>query len=462
MVLPRTTTPSPGTSSQMSAGGTSMLVAGAASTIALSLVFQMYVLATLGAGIQSDAFYAASALPLFMNAVFCDPLAFVIVPLLAKCRPNTFWKDAWTIIHGITALFALIAVGVYLIIPFVTPLILPGFGSTGLALATEMSTILILGTFFAAIGIGARSVAHASGSFLWPTLCSVLGSLVGLVWLFWSFPRIGIVAGAWGMTLRMGVETALLLAGLRAYTLPDPRSAVFHGIFAATWPLWVGNLYFRSDIVLDRALSSMAPPGAMSVFLLAQQALGGITQVLNRGAAAPLLPQLSRLARDTEWVHFTKTYSAYSQRLFLCLVGLLMTVLLIGKHILTISFQFSHVSASDVVLLWILLLLLAGLLLGDPISYVCSSAFYALGNTRTPTRIAAAAFTLSVVLKLGGFRVAGIYGLALATSGSYLVRMWLLARALHSAITEERLQTACDRSVAANGMRSYGVALNQH
>src|SRR5205814_6616132 len=119
--------------------------------------------------------------------------------------------------------------------------------------------------------------------------------------------------------------------------------------------------------------------------------------------------QLSRLARDTEWVHFSKTYSVYSQRLFLCLVGLLMTVLLIGKYILSISFQFSHVSASNVVLLWILLLLLAGLLLGDPISYVCSSAFYSLGNTRTPTRIAAEAFALSVVLKLGGFRVAGIY-----------------------------------------------------
>jgi putative peptidoglycan lipid II flippase len=420
-----------------SRGRSLLLVAGAASTIALSFASQWYLLATLGAGIESDAFYAASALPQLTNAVFCDPLVFVVVPLLAKSQPSTFWNDAWTIIHGITVLFVFIAIAVYLVCPFAMGLILPGFGPTGLTLAIGLAKILICGTLLAAIGAAARSVAHASGSLLWPTLCSAVGALAGLLWLLWSLPRIGIAAGAWAMTLRMAVETVLLLGGLRHYALPNPKSDILHGILTPAWPLWLGNLYYRSDIVLDRFLSSTAPPGVMSLFLLAQQVVGAISQVLNRGAAAPLLPRLARMAQGGNWVLFKKTYTIYLHRISICLGVLLLVLLVVGRQSLLFVFHFGSVSPSNVVVLWLLLLLLSGLLVGDPMSHIYSSAFYATGNTRTPTRVTAVAYTLGVAMKLCGARLAGVYGLAIATSGAFAVRTWLLARALRATMASE-------------------------
>jgi putative peptidoglycan lipid II flippase len=416
-----------------------ILSAGTAASIVISIISQWYLLAIVGVGVESDSFYAASALPLFVNGVLCDPLAFVLVPILSKSHPDRFWTDSWTVICGTVIVFGAAFAAIYLVTPWLLPILLPGFQLDGLALVERMSTILVLAMFLGAIGSSVRAVLHATDSYIWPVVCSVLGAAAGLAFLVWALPQMGTVAAAFATVARMGVETTLMFKGVERFERPRFNTALARNIAQSTWPLWLANTYYRSDILLDRALSSMAHAGGLSILALAQQVFGATSQVLNRGASAPLLPRLSRLASERNWTGFTTAYTTYSRRLFL-FVGLCLVVLLGAGWIVSgASFQLAGVTSSDVAQLWLMVILLSGLALGDPIAFIYSSAFYALGDTRTPSQVSAAAFTLSILLKIFGFLLAGIYGVAVAISLFNALRSWVLARALRGRLAENLL-----------------------
>lgn len=71
---------------------------------------------------------------------------------------------------------------------------------------------------------------------------------------------------------------------------------------------------------------------------------------------------------------------------------------------------------ADVDLLHALLVALAGVGLGAAAGQVLTVAFYAYGNTVTPTRVGVIGFTLAIPLKALFFWWWGVLGIAVATS----------------------------------------------
>jgi peptidoglycan biosynthesis protein MviN/MurJ (putative lipid II flippase) len=72
------------------------------------------------------------------------------------------------------------------------------------------------------------------------------------------------------------------------------------------------------------------------------------------------------------------------------------------------------------------MLLLFGLLIGDPSGHLLLTSFYAKGDTLTPTRIGIVAYSFGIGCKLLGFFSFGLPGLAAGTTIFYLARSWAL------------------------------------
>ena len=101
-------------------------------------------------------------------------------------------------------------------------------------------------------------------------------------------------------------------------------------------------------------------------------------------------------------------------------------IVLFGKPALLLLFGHGRFDESSLLLLWFLLIGLAGFWIGGPMGQVLASSFYAKGNTTTPTKIGAFGFTIGIILKIGGFYLWGVLGIAIGTSLYYFLNLVLL------------------------------------
>jgi putative peptidoglycan lipid II flippase len=407
--------------------------------ILVAFVYQWYVITALGPGRDTDALFAGAMVPQLVLVITSGSLSYVLVPLLAVATGADRSGLAWTYFHGIGALALGLVLLLMLSAPLWVPLAVPGFSAEATRLTVHLTRIQLLGAVLTAVSGVEFALHHAEQRFLLAEGAAVLASLAGLGFLIWGLPRIGIEAAAWATIVRAGAQMLLLLPGMGRYRAPrwnDPALAL--GLHRAA-PLIGGQLYYKSDGLLDRFLASMAPPGALSLYHLSQQLYASGSMVLNRAIVAPAVPQLSRLASLGDWPSFTgRITRQLTVMLAVAAVGSA-GLALAGRPLLALTFGHGEFSPDQVDHLWWLLLLLSGVWIGGTVGQILSTSFYAQGDTRTPARVGVVGFTLAVLLKLLAFRQYGIEGLALAASAYYLLNATVLL-----ALLRRRMRRATD------------------
>jgi peptidoglycan biosynthesis protein MviN/MurJ (putative lipid II flippase) len=101
----------------------------------------------------------------------------------------------------------------------------------------------------------------------------------------------------------------------------------------------------------------------------------------------------------------------------------------LGLPVLELVFGLRNMVEQDVHLLWVLMLVLTGLAVGDPTGHLLLTSFYAKGDTTTPTRVGILVYTFGIACKVGGFLAFGLMGLAAGTTLYYVIRttaLWLV------------------------------------
>jgi putative peptidoglycan lipid II flippase len=234
----------------------------------------------------------------------------------------------------------------------------------------------------------------------------------------------GVGMAAWAFDIRFGVESLLLLGTLGSYELPQWTH--LGPILRKARPLVLGAAYFRTDVLVDRVLASLAPAGALSLLYFAQQLLSAIGQVINQSVVTPSIPSLANLAHTGEWQGFRRTVRTTVITLLAVAVLIMTGLMLFGGPALSLILAHKAMGTADVHRLLTIVLSLGGMLLADSIVYFAYSSFYSAGDTMTPTIATAIVYSLSVAARIGAFMLAGITGLALAISGYYVANAIVL------------------------------------
>lgn len=393
---------------------------------------QWYVLTQLGPGMKTDALFAGMTVPQLVLTVISGSLMHVLVPLLAGEDEDRLRHDAWGFVVLIGGLFSFLAIILYVTTQWWVPLTVPGFDEAGKALTVQLTNIQLIGMVCAAVNGVQWATYHARQHFVWAEFTPVLASVFALLLLVWSLPRYGVIAAAWASTVRMALQTLFLAPGLGKPVWPDMRRPAISDAWQRIKPLLLGTAYYKTDPLVDRFLLSMAGSGSLSLYCLAQQIYGAVSQVMNRAMVAPLVPLLSNLNKAGDLQGFRR---AYRQKLFrvglFSLAGLL-TLGLAGQFVLNLFIGHGHVSAANVDELWWIMIWLAGVFVGGAAGQISSSAFYALGDTKTPTRVGVYTYSLYMPSKIAMFYFFGTFGLALAASvfflGNFLLQNRLLRK----------------------------------
>lgn len=406
----------------------------------LSFVAQWYILTQLGAGRATDAYFAALAVPVVILYLVGDPISRVALPLMSVKDETEHWRYAWTAIDLGLLLFLAIGLVLFLSVPRWIRYLVPGFDATSMTTTVSLIRILAVGMILQGTGMVARSAWNAHGSFIWPSVAAMIAVASSLIFLILTLRYYGVAMAAWAFNVRFGIEFLLLLVPIGHFARPQWKEVPI--LLRKARPLMLGAAYFRTDVLVDRVLTSLAPAGSLSLLYLAQQLLSASGQVINQSVVAPLIPGLAKAAHAADWDRFEHSVRVSTWRLFGLASLLFLIIVFLGRPVLSLVFSHRAMGSEEIQRLTVLIVALSGLLIADGILYFAYSAFYSAGDTATPTIATAILYSISVIAKIVAFMIGGVVALAVTISVYYFLNAFLLQSLLRVKLRKVRAQAA--------------------
>lgn len=398
----------------------------AAANIFVSSLTYGYVLIALGAGPETDALFASVAVPRLILAVVGGSLTHVLLPVLTVQTREDAKKSGWNFFLLIGSVFIGLEVVLHTLAPFWIHAVVPGFSPDSRLLTVELARVQLAAMVLTVL-CGVLSTVHqANKRFVKVELISLFAAGLSFLFLFWVLEQHGVKAAAWAVVMRTSLQLVLLLPGVGRFCCPDWRSPAVAEVWRRFKPLLCGTAYYKLGPMVDRFLSSMAPAGGLSLFYVGQQTLAVANDIIHKALTVPALPLLSRHAHNQDWPRFDSVLRAR-----LWLVGTLtgggyLIFFAIGDWLLASVARFGRISEADVHSLWWIIVALAGFLIAGALGQIASAAFYAKGNTKTPTKVGVFGFTVGLALKVVGFFQFGLVGIAAGTTLYYVLNFLVL------------------------------------
>jgi putative peptidoglycan lipid II flippase len=384
-------------------------------------IYQWYILIVIGPGVQTDSLFAGMVIPQLVLNVTSGSLIYVLIPILSVEKTEKFREDVWSFIHAIGIVTVSIFILLYFTAEWWVPLTVPGFSVDGRRLTIVLTRIHLIGMVFVSIGAVLTAACQARYRFLYAAGSGLGASIVSIIFLWALLCRYGIEVAAWGFTIRNAIQMIIQLPIIGSYKRPNWHNENLRKAWGQLRPLLFGNIYYKTDQIVDRFLASMAPAGGISILHLSQQIYGAANQVAVASLAAPVAPALAQSAARGDWLNFIPVIKHKLVQMAGLSLVFFFAILVAGKYPLQLLFGYGHFRPDDLYQLWLILIAMGGVLLGGLLGQILSTGFYALGDTITPTKIGVVGFTFGVVFKITGFFLYGIVGIVVGTSLYYLI-----------------------------------------
>ena len=384
-----------------------------------------------GAASATDAFWIAYALPSILGQVYLSASLLVLSPAFVGKRTEAGDTAAWalgnTFLTGAMALAAGISVLLFVAAPLWTRLLAPGYDGPTADLAAGLLRGLapaVLGLAISGVGTSLLISHHRFGvaSMVRPlSLACVLGGIL-------FFASHGIHAYAYAVTAGSLASAACVALALRPYASRlRPSWSWRHTGVAAMMGLLPVVLLARGighgNEVLIRAIASTLPIGSVSALGYAW-AIFQVPGLLGASLATVVFPQFSeKLAarRTDELVSQTVT----CVKILFLLSGALATGLVtLGVPLVQVLLERGLFRHSDTLLTGRVVACYGIGVLVTSVNGVVGNLFWSLRQVKTRVALEAGAIAAGLVAAFLLAPRLGAAGLALATSGMYLVLTW--------------------------------------
>jgi putative peptidoglycan lipid II flippase len=399
--------------------------------MATTLLFHWLVVASLGPGVETDALFAGMTVPQLFTSVVSASLTHAIAPYLAGEPREEQERDSWTLLVVFGGLFVAAALLLIVTAEWWVPLLVPGFSPEGMAMTILFAQISAIGIVLTGVNTVQTAVAFAQNRFIWSDAAPLIASLVALVLLWLFLPRYGAAGAAWIVVLRLLVQSLLLMRGMGRPRRPDFSSPVTVEIWRRIRPLILGATYYKMDPIVDRILLSTLAPGALSLLYLAQQLYGAFGQIVVKVFAVPAITGLAIASKQRADALFNATLRKGLLLITIMTLLAIGTLAAVGRPVIELVAVHGAFTQQDGALLWWLLILISGQFIGGSLGSLTSGAFYATGDTKTPTIIGIVSFTISIGIKVASFILFDLEGLAVAISFYYMMSLAMMMAALY-------------------------------
>jgi putative peptidoglycan lipid II flippase len=453
--------------------------AGAATLISrvLGFVREAVMAAFMGDKAVASAFYLAMTIPnLFRRLLGEGALTAAFIPIFKDKEANEGEEATWKAANAVIC--ALVMVCTLLV-----TLAMAGLALAILFLPLEARNELVAGLLFvmfpyvglvcvAAVFIG---MLNARGHFFVPALGAATLNLVLIASVYLIAPHFGatkekqVFGLAVGLAIAGAVQAAFQWPALRKegfrFNWVNPlRDPTVREVARKMAPAALGVAAYQLNVVITQSIAYAQEESVVASFNYAVRLMELPQGVVGISLATYLLTELSALAAEKKMPEFREVFrEGLKQVVFM---NGLATVLLfvLAEPIIRLLFQRGEFTAESTERAAFALVCLAPGLVAFSINNLIARAFYALGDTKTPMRIAVFCLGLNLLLSL--FLIPWFLqgGMGLANSASAIVNCALLAYALKRKLPKLQVRdlgpnfAAIAGAGVLAGLTAWGVA----
>jgi putative peptidoglycan lipid II flippase len=442
----------------MRKGATHVVLAVSLSRIA-GLIRERVFAQYLGTSDAADAYGAAFRIPALLQSVLGDRVfSSAFIPRYSRLLAQESGPEAARLARVVASIHALIVTGIVaagvLLAPLLVSVIAPGFAPAKATLTVHLVRILFPAAGLLVLGSWCLGVLTSHRRFFLPYIVPVLSSVSIIVALGVSgleTPRPDLAAAAaWGALAGAALQLLVQLPSVfrsmsRAAPPSDESRAHLLAVRDNALPAAGRGLIGRAGTWVEVAIAGFVSTGAIAALNYAQLLYSLPVGLFTVAVSAALLPELSAAAADSQ--DFARRLagpldSALRHTAWL-LVAAAAAFIALGDVIVAAVYLGGRFEPEDVNYVWAILAASSVGLVGASMGGLHATAFYAIGDTRTPLRAAivrlAVRAVVGVLLAIPVVRwldldpkwgAAGL-GAAIGISGwieFVLLRRWLEAR----------------------------------
>lgn len=402
---------------------------------AVGFVKELSIAYQFGAGDVIGAFYIAWNLPVTLTNISTRAFKIALMPSYYEEMENKgqeaanyfvtnalFWCTGLMV--GIAGLLALCA-------PAILPLMASGFSAGQLALAHSLFLILLVSVVISGISGVWGAILNANNRFALVSSTPAIVSIVTVGMLLWLGHTWGIYALAIGLLLGFALEAVVLgwqLHRVGVSLRPQwPRlDPAMKQVIQLFWPTVLSSFMMGSTTLVDQSIAGMLGPESVANLAYGNKLVLLTVSMSGLALNTATLPYVTRMATRNEWRNLRHTLSVYSGLIALVTIPLTMVFFLFSEPILALFFQRGAFTAEDVhqvaqiqamyalqIPFYLLSLLISRAIIALKMHY-----FFIFGAILT--------MITNIVLDVLFLHMFGLKGIALSTSGVYLVS-WIVS-----------------------------------
>ncbi len=402
---------------------------------ALGLVRDAMMGAAFGAGIEADAFMAASKLPTTLfDMVIGGVISASFIPIFNeiltrgdKTRAKTFSDKFITMIVLITLIIATVG------IIFADPLMrfmAPEFGAETHVLAVRLTSVMFPMIIFTGIAFSFVGILQSYGEYNIPSIISLVSNIAIILYFVLFGKRFGVMGLAVTMVISWSLQVIVQIPSLIRLKFrykPDFRlrdKDIKSSVVLAVPMListWIQPLY---TLVNARFASHME--GAYSSLEYANRLYLIMTGVFSFVVTNLIFPKLARANAESDKKEATALVAMSLKAIIMVIAPLMAGVIILARPITEIIYGHGEL-ASDVGIVATALSCYAVGMIFLAVNEVLSKTFFSMKQSVTPmvTSIISMIFNVILVLSINGLIKNDIIkltgGLALAAAGGSIV-----------------------------------------
>lgn len=425
------------------------------------LVRQGLIAGYFGRTVEADIYFAAFRIPDFIyNILIAGGVVVAFLPLFSqewqKDRESA-WQMTNYVLNGFLFLIIFLCLLFFIFTPWLIEIITPGFSLQAKAATVALTRIMFLSPIFFGLGSIFSGILHYFNRFLVYSLAPILynlGIIFGLVFLSPTLGIFGLGLGVcFGAFLHFLIQLAgALSCGFRYRLFFNFRHPAFKTIFKLMVPRVFALASQQINLMVVTAIASTLSIGFVAIFAYSQDIYYLPIGIVALPLALAAFPSLSRFFAGSQKDEFENCFFSTLRQTLLFIVPLAVLMFILRAQLVRLIFGTLGPGRFD----WTATRLTAAsvgvfsiAILAQGLLPLLCRAFFARGDTKTPTFITIGTVLLNIILcftfvrlltpgadnllykgltaslKLSGMENISIIGLALAFSLSSIFQLGL-------------------------------------